>query len=615
MIPREVIEQIASANDIVDVISGYFPLQRAGALYKAICPFHREKSPSFTVSPARQTFKCFGCDAGGTVFKFVELYENVSFPEAAKRLAARRGIRFEDEPLSAEENARHRMKSRLIALHAATAERFHRLLLRSAGAQHARDYLKSRGLSAEVAKSWKIGYAPESWDAFTLWARGEGYHDAELIASGLVTVKESGQPNRPPHLYDRFRDRLMFPICNDFGEVIAFSGRVLRADAPGGKYVNSPETPIFTKGRVLFGLHKTKRALIDAGAAIVCEGQIDLITAFEAGVGNVTASQGTAFTEEQARLLKRFVREVVLCFDSDAAGLKASERTLPALLDAGLGVRVVAMPPGHDPDSFIRSEGAEAFGALIAGARDFFDFQVERFAATPAFSTARGKAEFAHRIAAWVSLIADGVLREEVVKTVSARLEIPAERFVTLLRRARSFPQPGSGGGGNGRGTGRDASDAAPKPPPMSNSIRLLCQFALLDAAVRERLLARDWKPLLAELPDGEILAHVLEGRFDPADPASLAAFLAGLPPGEQAALAELLAGNRALAETGEPPAVADDCWRDLERRVLQNRRDALTARLRQPDLPPDEAIKLQKQVLDLTQRLTHITRPLSPPP
>ena len=245
MIPEHLIEQIAQANDIVDVISSYFPLKRAGSAYKARCPFHQEKTASFNVNPARQIFKCFGCGAGGGVFKFVELYENVNFPEAVKRLAAKAGIRVEEETLTAEEDAKQKMRRRLLALHAAAAEWFHTNLLRTKAAQHARDYLKSRGLTADVAKSWKLGYAPESWDALTQWARGEGYGDDELIASGLVTVKEDEEgensySHRDPHFYDRFRDRLMFPICDHrTGEVIAFSGRVLSKEAFGGKYVNS----------------------------------------------------------------------------------------------------------------------------------------------------------------------------------------------------------------------------------------------------------------------------------------------------------------------------------------------------------------------------------------
>src|SRR5581483_7467521 len=279
MIPNETIEQIAAANDIVDVIGAYFPLKRAGTVYKALCPFHQEKSPSFTVNPQRQIFKCFGCGAGGSVFRFVMSYENIDFPTAAKRLAERAGIQI------VEEHRRFKMRKRLLALHAQAADWFHQNLLDSDDAKRARNYLKGRGIRSEIAKAWRIGYAPDAWDALGNWARAEGFNADELIASGLVKLRDEEKPDG--EFYDRFRDRVMFPICNDLGEVIAFSGRVLQSDSQAAKYVNSPETMLFTKGNVLFGLHKSKRALVDKDSAIVLEGQLDLISAFESGVQNV----------------------------------------------------------------------------------------------------------------------------------------------------------------------------------------------------------------------------------------------------------------------------------------------------------------------------------------
>ena len=604
MIPEHLIEQIAQANDIVDVISSYFPLKRAGSAYKARCPFHQEKTASFNVNPARQIFKCFGCGAGGGVFKFVELYENVNFPEAVKRLAAKAGIRVEEEPLTAEEDAKQKMRRRLLALHAAAAGWFHKNLLKAPAAQGARDYLKSRGLTGEVAKNWQLGYAPDAWDALTHWARAEGYRDEELIASGLVTVKEDEEgenhyAHSSPHFYDRFRDRLMFPICNDIGEVIAFSGRVLSKEAFGGKYVNSPETPLFIKGNVLIGIHKTKRALIDKKAAIVCEGQIDLITAFEAGVQNVTAPQGTAFTPQQARILKRFADEVILCFDSDAAGLKAAERSLPALLEANLAVRVAEMPAGHDPDSLIRTEGAEAFIQQIAQARDFFDFQIARAVATPEFATPKGKAAFARKMAESVALVADPVLREAVIHNVSARLEMGSAQFVELLKAA---PKPG-----RLRATREDEEpegESAEPPPrlaPMTNTTRLFCQLALLSSEVRAWLSTQPWEPLFQALPEAELLLVVMRGRFDPALPATVTAFLATCGAEEQAALAGLLDRKTLPAE---PLRQAADCWRDLERRNLERQRDALQARIRKPGLDFEEHAKLHNQVMELQQRI-----------
>lgn len=596
MIPEQVIQQIAAANDIVDVISGYFPLKRAGPAYKALCPFHREKSPSFSVNPTRQIFKCFGCGAGGTVFKFVELYENLSFPEAVKKLGARVNIQVEDEPLNAEEEAQHRLSRRLLTLHADAAEWFHINLLRTKAAQVARDYLKSRGITGEVAKSWKLGYAPDSWDAFNSWAKGKGYRDDELISSGLVTFKADEESERTPHYYDRFRDRLMFPICNEMGEVIAFSGRVLSKEAFGGKYVNSPETPIFTKGNVLFGLHKAKRALIEKNSAIVCEGQIDLITAYESGVENVTAPQGTAFTERQAQKLKRYASEVVLCFDSDAAGLKAAERSLPFLFENGFSVRVAEMPAGHDPDSFIRSEGAEAFVRQIALAKDFFDFQIERNASTPEFATPLGKAAFAKKMAESVGIIPDPVLRQAVVNNISSRLEISAAQFNGLLKKGGPRSKYSSP-------TKQQESEIDPRPErvPMTVATRLLCQLCLRDSEVRTWLGGKPWQALFGAFPDAELLSKLMAGQFDPGSPASVSAFMTSLNPEEQKTVAGILNLKELPAE---PLRVATDCWRDMERRYVEQRLGAVEARLRAPGLGSEEVLGLQTKVVELRQRL-----------
>src|SRR5437764_8746309 len=327
-IPSETIEQIAAANDIVEVISSYFPLKRAGANFKALCPFHQEKTPSFHVSPQRQTFHCFGCGVGGSVFRFVMDYEHVDFPSAVRKLAARVGIPVIEErgPIGADDQveARHI----LLQLHGEATAWFHENLIKREFAEPARKYLKQRGITGEIAKRWQLGYAPDEWDAFGGWARAQGYDTRELITGGVLKTKDENETHRRQSAYDRFRDRIMFPICNDIGEVIAFSGRLLKDEEGAAKYLNSPETPLFRKGNVLFGLHKSKRALIEANCAIVCEGQLDLISLFEAGIANVVAPQGTAFTETQARTLKRFVNEVVLCFDADRAGRQAGDRSL-----------------------------------------------------------------------------------------------------------------------------------------------------------------------------------------------------------------------------------------------------------------------------------------------
>src|SRR5256886_1575596 len=503
-IPSETIEQIAAANDIVEVISSYFPLKRAGANFKALCPFHQEKTPSFHVSPQRQTFHCFGCGVGGSVFRFVMDYEHVDFPSAVRKLAARVGIPVIEErgPIGAEDRhieARHI----LLRVHGEAAAWFHENLIKREFAELARKYLRERGITAEIAKRWQLGYAPEEWDAFGSWARGRGYNARDLIASGLVKTRDDAG-GIPGHTsYDRFRGRIMFPICNDVGEVIAFSGRVLQSETESAKYLNSPETSLFRKGSVLFGLDKTKRALIEANCAIVCEGQLDLISLFEAGITNVVAPQGTAFTESQARILKRFVNEVVLCFDADTSGQKAAERSLDALLQNDLIVRVAEMPMGEDPDSLVRREGKEAFEKRIGKARDFFDYWIERETANVDLASFGAKMQLARRLAETVSRVRDPLMRGEVMNKISARLGVTAQDFQALVARQRSAPFSARGDSSVSDRTGASA-------PAPRHDISMLCILALRDETARDFLRQQNWTEILAQMPDANILTRIL---------------------------------------------------------------------------------------------------------
>src|ERR1043166_9708547 len=409
-IPTQNIEQIAAANDIVEVIGSYFPLKRAGTNFKALCPFHQEKTPSFTVSPSRQTFHCFGCGVGGSVFRFVMDYEHIDFPSAVRKLAARAGIPVIEEQTGAgSDDRQHEARRILLKLHAEAAEWFQEYLLKKQFAAPARAYLKGRGIGHDTIDHWQIGFAPESWDACLKWALDRGYRRGQILQSGLVKLRDETRTDG--EVYDRFRGRIMFPICNDVGEVIAFSGRILTDELETAKYLNSPETPLFRKGNILFGLHKTKRGLIDANCAIVCEGQLDLITLFEAGITNVVAPQGTAFTESQARVLRRLVKEVFLCFDADTAGQKAAERSLEALLQNDLIIRVAEMPPGEDPDSLVRREGKDEFEKRIQAARDFFDYWIEHETAQQSLDSLGARIQVARKLADMVSLVQNSFLR------------------------------------------------------------------------------------------------------------------------------------------------------------------------------------------------------------
>jgi len=436
-------EQIRAASDIVDVIGTYLPLKKNGANFTALCPFHKEKTPSFNVNPHKQIFHCFGCHKGGDVFTFVKEYENIGFMDAVRRLAERAKIPLEFENTPGAQESRH-LKDQLLDIHEQLTQRWQNCLASEAAGQLARDYLAQRGVAAEAIKLFRIGAAPESWDDTVNWARSKNFDLATVEKAGLIIGKEleaspsaSGgsensqsairNPQSAIRYYDRFRGRLMFPICNEQGRVIGFSGRVLSGDEKTAKYVNSPETPIFTKSKVFFGLDKSKRAILDAGFAIICEGQLDLIACFTNGVQNIVAPQGTAFTADHARILKRYANEVVLCFDSDNAGQNAIVRSLDHLLAAELAVRVAVVPAPHDPDSFIKANGGAAFQTLITGAEGFFDYLLKRLCATNDAATDKGRLAILRSMAEALHKTGNSVLLDTHAQKTALRLGVAVD--------------------------------------------------------------------------------------------------------------------------------------------------------------------------------------------
>src|SRR5262245_5457664 len=598
-IPSETIEQIAAANDIAEVIGSYFPLKRAGANFKALCPFHQEKTPSFMVSPSRQTFHCFGCGAGGSVFRFVMEYEHVDFPAAVRKLAARAGITIVEERGGGDENRQYETRRELLKLHAEGAEWFHENLIKKEIGDPARKYLRQRGITAEIAKRWQLGYAPDEWDAFGGWARGKGYDSRDLLASGLIKAKDENQTSnlKPQTSYDRFRGRIMFPICNDVGEVIAFSGRLLKEEEGAAKYLNSPETPLFRKGNVLFGLHKSKRPLIEANCAIVCEGQLDLISLFEAGITNVVAPQGTAFTESQARILKRFADEVILCFDSDAAGAKAADRSLDALMENDFIVRVMELPPGEDPDSLVRRDGKERFDERVTNARDFFDYWIDREIASVDLTSMGAKIQAARNLAMTVSRVHDPVLRGEIVNKASARLGVPPADFESLLAKRARAPSDS---------VNSSATETRVAASP-AHDIVMLCLLALRDADARNFLHAQKWREILEQVPDTDILIRILESELEPDDTASLNAFMATLSPEEERLVSPwLMQRMPAATET-----VVEKWWQGTCHGVLRRRLETAKNRIKVPGLSAGDVLNLQKQILDLQEQLHEFWRPV----
>jgi DNA primase len=436
LVSPNTLEQIRAANDIVDVVGAVVPLKRAGANFRGLCPFHREKTPSFNVHPGNQMFKCFGCGKGGDVFTFVREYEGLDFMGAVRRLAERARITLEFENNPAAQQARH-IKEVLWQIHEQITQRWHTVLLNDAAGQVARDYLHKRGVTDEAVKLFRIGAAPESWDDTVNWARSKSHDLAVVEQAGLIIQKEGTDRH-----YDRFRGRLIFPICDEQGRVIGFSGRILSGDEKVAKYVNSPETPIFTKGKVFFGLDKSKRALLDAQTAVVCEGQLDLISCYMAGVKNIVAPQGTALTPDHARILKRYVEEVVLCFDADNAGQKAAVRSLEPLLSAGLAVRVAAVPSGKDPDEFIKEHGGEAFQKLIAGAEGFFDFYLKRLCATNDVRTDKGRMTVLREFNEALAKTGNAVLIDTYAQKAAQRLGVEAQSVRAEFKKVKAHVAP-----------------------------------------------------------------------------------------------------------------------------------------------------------------------------
>jgi DNA primase len=612
IIPHETVQQILDATDIVEMIQGYFPLKRSGSNFQAVCPFHNERTPSFNVNPQRQIFHCFGCHAGGDAIKFVMLYDNLSFPEAAKKLADRAGITVIEEVLDAKEEARQRSKGDQLRLQKSAADWFHRLLFKSPVAQPARDYLKSRGLSMEVSRKWQFGYAPNEQRPFMDWARAEGFTVPQLVEGGLAKWREEGRPAQGA--YSFFRHRLMFPVNNDFGEPIAFSGRVLSPDQGGGKYVNSPETAVFNKSRTFFGLDKSKRAILREKRAIVCEGQIDLISLFESGIENVVAPLGTAFTPDHARILKRHTEEVVLCFDSDTAGLNAASKTFRVLAPSGMLVRLALLPQGEDPDSFLRKFGPDALREILEAAPEFFDFQIDRRGGKLNQGSLRDRLAFARELTGDIALVDDKMLQDSLISRITIRLGVGEDEIRKLVRDAvaartrlekaqtkrelvqqRRAAEKGTGPAPEDPET-HGSPDALAVTEIHNRSIRLLCRGLLTETRIRNEIAQGPPPSFFRNLPESELLARLWEAKVDPENPASVNALIGRLPEGERQLVSRLLAEESATVTAD----LARECLAALRRQSIQRQISITKAQMGAPGLPEHEVTRLAKVLLDL---------------
>ncbi len=431
-IPRGFSDELRNQADIARVIGDYVSLKKKGANFWACCPFHHEKTPSFSVNPAKQFFKCFGCHKAGDVFTFVMEIEGCPFPEAIKIVADKCGVAVpaaSSKEDSKELEERDRLRADLLQINQWAAEFFEQNLTETPEGKRGVSYLTTRGVNDEIRKAFRLGYAPNSWNAMGDFLRSRGASRTQIERSGLVGLKDNAAGS-----YDRFRSRLMFPISDAQSRIVAFGGRILGDGEP--KYLNSPETVLYTKGQHLFGLNQSRDAIRQRGYAILVEGYLDFLIPFQAGVKNLVASLGTALTENQVRLLGRYARQIVVNFDPDSAGVAATKRSLELLLAGGFKVNVLTLPDNLDPDEYIRAHGSEGYLKLLRSSQPFLDYIVEQAVGEHDQTKPSGKVETINAILPYLKLVKDRIERAEHVEKIADRLKIESRLIREELMKA-----------------------------------------------------------------------------------------------------------------------------------------------------------------------------------
>lgn len=595
MIPESFIQDLLHRVDIVDVIDPLVPLKKAGANYAARCPFHNEKSPSFTVSPSKQFYHCFGCGAHGSAIGFLMEYQGLSFVDAIKALADRVGLQVPQEPRRGgspgshgdfESAPRPAAQTRALTdLLSAAARYYYEQLKRS---DKAIAYLKQRGLSGEIAAKFGIGYAPDGWQ--NLEETFPNYQDPQLLAAGLVIRNDQGR------LYDRFRDRIMIPIVNQKNEVIGFGGRVLGSGEP--KYLNSPETPVFEKGRELFGLPQARVGLRETDTAIVVEGYMDVIALAQHGVGNAVATLGTATTATHIQKLFRQVDRVAFCFDGDAAGRKAAWRALENALDSLSDQKTVAfvfLPQEHDPDSFVRERGKPAFEAAVAQATPLSDFLIQHLAAEADPHTAEGRAKLLADAKPLLLKLSAPLLRLQLVKRL-AEVTGFSQREVERLCELRPIAPP--------------APARAPRQAPS-------LMRGLIEVLLQKPELAHDLPLTLLPGNDPEARAVTRLAQLILASDAPLpyATLIERLRDSSEEGLIREVAGRllqNPVGEDGDNGTVLDEVWRgyldQLTRDQLDQEFQRLTKKAQEAGLDADEKQEYARLVVEMN-RLGRVSR------
>jgi len=488
-IPELKIDEIRNSADIVDVISGHVHLRKRGKNFVGLCPFHQEKTPSFTVSEDKQIYHCFGCSAGGNVFKFLMEFKNISFVEAVEEIAEHLGIKidYENRPSDSQQNE----LEEFYELNVLAARFFSDNLLKSNDGEEAREYFKKRNIKQATQKTFGIGYAPYGWDNFIAHAKENKVDLAKAKLIGLIDTNDKGE------YYDKFRGRVIFPIFSPNGRVIAFGGRILENQENAAKYLNSPESQIYSKRRSLYGLFHSKDDIRKLDRAILVEGYMDLISLFQAGVKNVVASSGTSLTEEQVQLLSRFTKNIIILFDADPAGQKASLRSIEILLKQDFEVKVIALPKGEDPDSYIIKFGKEKFEEEVAHAKNFLEYQTAQFEEQGLFEDPAEMTKAIRELVNTLALVGDELKRNLLMKTIAKRFNLREKLIESELN---TFLQQQKERG----------NISAVRPEQRNASQQSQEQLALSSKSVGENPYEKELVRLLYS-GDEEIVSHILD--------------------------------------------------------------------------------------------------------
>ena len=587
------VEKVKQAADIVKIVGEYVPLRKAGVNMVGLCPFHSEKTPSFSVHPTRQIFHCFGCGEGGDVFKFVMMVENVTFPEALHQLAEKTGIRLQRHTLEKEaDDPRARERAALYRLHEEAEKFFAEQMSATGEGRAARAYLADRGLTGPVMSRFGLGYAASSGQALTRYLAESAVPPRAIELSGLL-VAESGTGGKS-RTYDRFRRRIIFPITNDRGKVIAFAGRTLGgADASAPKYLNSPETPIYSKSRVLYNLSRAGQAIRKAEYAVLVEGYMDSIALASAGIENVVASCGTSLTENQVRLLGRFARRVVVNFDPDAAGVRATERSLDLLLEGGFEVKVLELPDGLDPDGFLRQKGEAAYREELGRAPSYLDYLTDRAAREHNLENPEGKVAAVNAVLPRLARIPNRILRAETARRVAEGLRVEEKLILEEIDRAARERRP-------------EVKVSVGKiDVEVSLAERQLVQILLEDAELRTEFAPRIETSSLHRGLRTEAIFEQLLRLYAEGTEVDVSGVAERLGPEQQKLLYAILASHAGPLGRGE----AENSWSWLWRRYLERQLQELPKEMAQAHRNNemerfqrlnDDKMKLRKELAEI---------------